>query len=236
MRGRRTSPERDIKKYQIFLGSIYARKWKSKMMSIVYLLFIKIWHWGLYLFLWRWNEGMWGGRGGSEAACEFVSLHKTFFQGRRRWELYERDLRIIIKVAWTSQRIYYICIRTRRLGLNRFTLYELWPSLHVPHFINKVSNLKICMGYECSGFGCTSGYKSRENAGKVNLHRFPTNNPQLIQKCASKLERKGYRPTEYSRTCSLHFASSCFIEVLQGTNKRTKSSDVPLIPGNYVYP
>ena len=71
------------------------------------------------------------------------------------------------------------------------------------------------MGYKCSVVNCTSGYASSARDKKISFFAFP-HNPDLREKWTRACYRENFRPTAYSRICSLHFHEKDF--VIQSTD------------------
>jgi THAP domain-containing protein 1/3 len=76
---------------------------------------------------------------------------------------------------------------------------------------------------KCVAYGCKSGYKSQQrHAGyeKVSFHCVPWQNKALLAKWIEANPRMGWKPSEHSRMCSLHFTVDDFIE--ERTDKKTR--------------
>jgi len=65
---------------------------------------------------------------------------------------------------------------------------------------------------KCSAFGCTSGYKRKNDAtdASVTFHAYPLNNKELCDKWVKANPRKDFLPSKHSKLCSLHFHPSDF--------------------------
>ncbi len=77
--------------------------------------------------------------------------------------------------------------------------------------------------------GCRSGYTREETPATVTYHKFPLNNPSLLQKWLRKIPRKDYVPTKYSVVCSLHFIKSDFVTDSQDRRRAQKRSNTKLM-------
>ena len=58
---------------------------------------------------------------------------------------------------------------------------------------------------------CKSGYAaSKSSRKKIHFYKFPKD-VSLQQQWLKNISRKGFTPTDFSRVCSLHFSSECFL-------------------------
>jgi len=81
------------------------------------------------------------------------------------------------------------------------------------------------MGFKCAAPGCKTGYKSssEEDIAGITLHKFPLNNPVLLQKWLHRLSRENFTPNSNSRICSKHFKEDDFVEETRDTNSDRKN-------------
>jgi len=80
---------------------------------------------------------------------------------------------------------------------------------------------------KCAAFGCTSGYKRKDQqpddaigGQKITFHSFPLHDKQLCEKWVRANPRKDFVPSKNSKLCSLHFQAADFVDVHKDTNKQ----------------
>ena len=92
----------------------------------------------------------------------------------------------------------------------------------------------------CSAPNCRNGYRNCPFPPGVSTHKFPKNNPELLQKWKKALCRENFDPASMSKAivCSEHFRPLDYITHSQDTysrrkgelsRKRLKSDAVPSI-------
>ena len=65
---------------------------------------------------------------------------------------------------------------------------------------------------KCCAINCKSGYIGESTNLNITFHKFPINNEELLRVWLKRVARKDFKPTQYSRLCSLHFKPEDFIE------------------------
>ena len=78
------------------------------------------------------------------------------------------------------------------------------------------------MVYKCAAIDCQSGYSSEEKKLNVTYHSFPLKNEELLCNWLKNIARKNFKPSKYSKLCSLHFKADDFIKVSHDSNQRRK--------------
>ena len=78
------------------------------------------------------------------------------------------------------------------------------------------------MVYKCAAIDCKSGYSSEEKKLNVTYHSFPLKNEELLCNWLKNIARKNFKPSKYSKLCSLHFKADDFIKVSHDSNQRRK--------------
>ncbi len=78
----------------------------------------------------------------------------------------------------------------------------------------------------CSALNCSVGYHSAKLPAGVTLLRFPLKNEELLKLWLKNLSRANFRPTEYSRLCSLHFSEDDFVTERKDSNLSRAKNDV----------
>ena len=92
------------------------------------------------------------------------------------------------------------------------------------------------MVFTCAAVNCSNGVQNNVEDG-TSFHKFPLNDPELLQKWLSKLSRKDFAPTVHSRLCSKHFTPDDFIISSSDSNscrKRHRSDST--LKRNYLKP
>ncbi|XP_051508480.1 THAP domain-containing protein [Myxocyprinus asiaticus] len=84
--------------------------------------------------------------------------------------------------------------------------------------------LKVNMP-SCSAYKCTNRYS---RGSSVKFHRFPLGDSSRLQRWLVNLRWDNWKPTPFSRICSLHFEENCFFTNGQGQVRLTKTA-VPTI-------
>ena len=56
----------------------------------------------------------------------------------------------------------------------------------------------------------------------ITYHSFPLKNEELLCNWLKNIARKNFKPSKYSKLCSLHFKPDDFIEVSHDSNQRRK--------------
>ena len=77
------------------------------------------------------------------------------------------------------------------------------------------------MVYKCAAINCKSGYSSEEKKLNVTYHSFPLKNEELLCNWLKNIARKNFKPSKYSKLCSLHFKADDF-KVSHDSNQRRK--------------
>ena len=78
------------------------------------------------------------------------------------------------------------------------------------------------MVYKCAASDCKSGYSSEEKKLNVTYHSFPLKNEELLCNWLKNIARKNFKPSKYSKLCSLHFKADDFIKVSHDSKQRRK--------------
>lgn len=65
---------------------------------------------------------------------------------------------------------------------------------------------------KCSAVNCRSGYQGQTKVPNLTFHAFPLGNKELLKVWLSRVARKNFTPSKYSKLCSLHFKEEDFIE------------------------
>ena len=76
------------------------------------------------------------------------------------------------------------------------------------------------MGYKCAALNCRSGYDNETKDPSITFHAFPLKDEELLRKWLSRLARKDFSPTSYSKLCSLHFTADDFVKESNDQRKR----------------
>ena len=79
----------------------------------------------------------------------------------------------------------------------------------------------------CVALNCRTGYKGEVKDPNVSLHKFPLNNPLLLNQWLRRIARDGFVPNENHRICSRHFKDEDVVRnSVDENNSRKRSSDM----------
>ena len=78
------------------------------------------------------------------------------------------------------------------------------------------------MVYIRAAINCKSGYSSEEKKLNITYHSFLLNDKELLCKWLKNIARKKFKPSKYSKLCSLHFKPDDFIKVSHDSKQRRK--------------
>ena len=78
------------------------------------------------------------------------------------------------------------------------------------------------MGYKCAALNCRSDYDNETKDPSITFHAFPLKDEELLRKWLSRLARKDFSPTSYSKLCSLHFTADDFVKESNDQSDRRK--------------
>ena len=65
---------------------------------------------------------------------------------------------------------------------------------------------------KCSALNCRSGYSGETKDPNITFHSFPFHDENLMKIWLKNIARKDFKPTKYTRICSLHFKLDDFRE------------------------
>ena len=82
------------------------------------------------------------------------------------------------------------------------------------------------MVYKCAAINCKSGYSSEEKKLNITYHSFPLKDEELLCNWLKNIARKNFKPSKYSKLCSLHFKADDFIEVSHVQTKDAKEKEI----------
>ena len=69
-------------------------------------------------------------------------------------------------------------------------------------------------------------YSSEEKKLNITNHSFPLKEEKLLCNWLKNIARKNFKPSKYSKLCSLHFKPDDFIEVSHDSNQRCKKKEI----------
>jgi len=89
---------------------------------------------------------------------------------------------------------------------------------------------------KCTAFGCKSNYASVSHIKDVSItfHCYPLDDPLVCEQWIRANPKKNFKPSTYSRICSLHFKTTDFIEQSQDSNVTRKSFNASKLTKRYL--
>ena len=80
----------------------------------------------------------------------------------------------------------------------------------------------VSMPNICAALNCRTGYKNEPVNADVALHKFPLNNPTLLNQWTRRISRDGFQPNKHHRLCTKHFRQEDVVTNSIDTNKWRK--------------
>ncbi|KAK6188535.1 hypothetical protein SNE40_004693 [Patella caerulea] len=79
------------------------------------------------------------------------------------------------------------------------------------------------MPESCCCFGC---FNVRQKGSGLSFHKFPLQNPELVNKWLIKISRENFSPSQHHVVCSDHFIKDDYIRGIHPSEDPTSRHDI----------